>query len=210
MGRWCSRDGGANIEGNSNLNPERTIDFGAGAKARYNGFMGEIRLYGSHRTDMIDWVVYEDEKEAGIYKSGNFELDNRGCELSAAMMPRELWENNPISKFQVQYAYNDADISYNRAVASSKYAMEYLRHRVLATADFRITDWLGVNLSYRYNYRVGEGNDPYSLVDAGAKVEFGRFVGYVNATNLFDEDYRDFSFIEQSGRRVVVGVKVRF
>ncbi|MBO7440950.1 MAG: TonB-dependent receptor [Bacteroidales bacterium] len=201
---------GANIEGNSNLNPERTVDFGAGAKARYNGFMGEIRLYDSHRTDMIDWVVYEDEKEAGVYKSGNFELDNRGCELSAAMLPREVWGNNPITKFQLQYAYNDADISYNRAVASSKYAMEYLRHRILATADFRIADWLGVNLSYRYNYRVGEGNDPYSLVDAGAKFEFGRFVGYINATNLFDKDYRDFSFIEQSGRRFVVGAKVRF
>ena len=125
-------------------------------------------------------------------------------------MPREIWLRNPITKIQIQYAYNDADISYTRAVAASKYAMEYLRHKVLATADFRITDWLGVNLSYRYNYRVGEGNDPYSLVDAGAKFEFGRFVGYVNATNLFDNDYRDFSYIEQSGRRFVIGAKVRF
>jgi outer membrane receptor protein involved in Fe transport len=88
--------------------------------------------------------------------------------------------------------------------------MEYLRHRVLATADFRITDWLGVNLSYRYNYRVGEGNDPYSLVDAGARYERGRFVGYVNVTNVLGNDYRDFSFIEQSGRRFVIGAKVRF
>ncbi|MBQ1697552.1 MAG: TonB-dependent receptor, partial [Bacteroidales bacterium] len=43
---------GANIEGTTNLKPERTVDFGAGAKARYEGFLGEIRLYGSHRTDM--------------------------------------------------------------------------------------------------------------------------------------------------------------
>ena len=201
---------GANIEGNSNLKPERTVDFGAGAKVRYNGFLGEMRLYGSHRTDMIDWVVYADEADAGVYKSGNFELDNRGCEISAAVMPRDFWVRNPISKIQIQYAYNDADISYSRAVAASKYAMEYLRHRVLATADFRITEGFGVNLSYRYNHRVGEGNDPYSLVDAGARYERGRVVGYINVTNVFDNDYRDFSFIEQSGRRFVIGAKIRF
>ncbi|MBQ1696435.1 MAG: TonB-dependent receptor, partial [Bacteroidales bacterium] len=201
---------GANIEGTTNLKPERTVDFGAGAKARYEGFMGEIRLYGSHRTDMIDWVVYEDEKEDGIFRSGNFQLDNRGCELSAALLPRDIWERNPVTKIQIQYAYNDADISYTRAVAASKYAMEYLRHRVLATADVRIAEGLGVNVSYRYNHRVGEGNDPYSLVDAGARYERGRWVCYVNVTNVLGNDYRDFSFIEQSGRRFVIGAKVRF
>ena len=201
---------GANIEGTTNLKPERTVDFGAGAKARYEGFLGEIRLYGSHRTDMIDWVVYEDEKDAGIFRSGNFQLDNRGCEISAALMSREIWLRNPITKIQIQYAYNDADISYTRAVAASKYAMEYLRHRVLAGVDVRIAEGLGVNVSYRYNHRVGEGNDPYSLVDAGARYERRRWVCYINVTNLFDNDYRDFSYIEQSGRRFVIGAKVRF
>ena len=201
---------GANIEGTTNLKPERTVDFGAGAKARYEGFWGEIRLYGSHRTDMIDWVVYEDEKEDGIFRSGNFQLDNRGCEISAALMPREIWLRNPVTKIQIQYAYNDADISYTRAVAASKYAMEYLRHRVLAGVDVRIAEGLGVNVSYRYNHRVGEGNDPYSLVDAGARYEHRRWVCYINVTNLLDNDYRDFSYIEQSGRRFVIGAKVRF
>ena len=201
---------GANIEGTTNLKPERTVDFGAGAKARFEGLMGEMRLYGSHRTDMIDWVVYEDEKEDGVFRSGNFQLDNRGCELSAALMPRDIWARNPISKIQIQYAYNDADISYTRAVAASKYAMEYLRHRVLASADVRIAEGLGVNLGVRYNHRVGEGNSPYTLVDAGARYERGRIVAYINVTNLLNKNYRDFSYIEQSGSRVVMGAKVRF
>jgi iron complex outermembrane receptor protein len=88
--------------------------------------------------------------------------------------------------------------------------MEYLRHKVLAGVDVRIAEGLGVNVSYRYNHRVGEGNDPYSLVDAGARYEHRRWVCYINVTNLLDNDYRDFSYIEQSGRRFVIGAKVRF
>jgi ribonuclease D len=34
------------------------------------------------------------------------------------LLPREIWLRNPITKFQIQYAYNDADISYTRAVAA--------------------------------------------------------------------------------------------
>ena len=201
---------GKNIEGTSNLNPERTIDYGIGSKTRYNGMLAELRLFAAHKTDMIDWVIYADEPDGETFRSGNFQMDNIGCEVIAAWLPREIWANNPLAKLQIQYAYNDAEIEYSKAIISSKYAMEYLRHKVVTSADINITKGLGINIDYRYHYRTGSNNEPYSLVDAGIKYDIKNFTFYGNITNIFDEEYSDFSYIQQSGRRFVLGAKVRF
>ncbi len=201
---------GTNIEGTSDLSPERTVDFSIGTKARDTGFTGEIQLYASNKKDMIDWVIYGDQGDGKTYKSGNFKMHNRGAMVMAGWLPSETWENCPLETLKVQYAYNDADIEYSRPVISSKYAMEYLRHKVVASAVFRIVNSLVMTLDYRYNYRVGEGNDPYALVDYGIKYDIKNLTFYADATNIFDKDYRDFSYIEQSGFRMVIGAKIRF
>ncbi len=201
---------GANIVGNTDLDPERTVDYGFGAKMRYNGWQTELRFYGSHRTDMIDWVIYASEEDGATFRSGNFEMNNRGIEAMLAFLPREIWVNNPIRKVQLQYAYNDADMEYSKPILKSKYAMEFLKNKLVASADIRIVDGLDITASYRYCDRVGDANEPYSIVDAGIKYDISRYSFYANCTNLFNEEYFDFSFIQQSGRRFFIGAKVRF
>ena len=201
---------GANIVGNSDLDPERTVDYGFGTKMRYNGWQSEVRFYGSHRTDMIDWVIYASEEDGATFRSGNFEMDNIGVEAMLAWLPREIWTNNPIRKIQLQYAYNDAGMEYNEPVIKSKYAMEFLKNKLVAMTDIRIAEGLDITASYRYCDRVGDANEPYSIVDAGIKYDINRFTFYASCTNLFNEEYCDFSFIPQSGRRFFIGAKVRF
>ena len=107
---------GKNIEGNSNLKPEKTNDISIGAKYRATALELQAETFYSHKSDMIDWVVYEDEtrddngkpipQTEWIYRSGNFTLDNYGVELNAAVMPRELLGHaSPLRRIAVSYDY---------------------------------------------------------------------------------------------------------
>lgn len=212
---------GANIEGNSNLKPEKTNDVALGIKLRPQAWDLQAQVFYSHKSDMIDWVVYEDEtrdasgqptdQKTWIYRSGNFRLDNVGVELQAAFLPRELYsEACPLRRIGVSYAYISEDISYVRPVVLSKYAQEYLRHKVVINADGTLYRYAGgsinMSLSWRWQDRVGKGNDPYALLDARLSWDTRHLRAYVDCTNLLDKRYFDYSIVPQPGRWLKAGV----
>ena len=210
---------GANIEGTSDLKPERTNDVSLGARFRRPGFKADATVFYSHKSDMIDWVVYADELAAeqqqnpsatGTFRSGNFTLDNVGFEFDASFLPQELWQHCPLRKLGVQYAYIDEDIAYKRTIARSKYAMEYLRHKVVVSADSRLYRRLNLSLSWRWQDRVGTGNEPYGLLDGRLSWDATRWSVYADCTNLLDKTYYDYSYIRQPGRWGKLGFMYRF
>jgi len=205
---------GANIEGNSNLKPEKTTDYQLGAQYRANGFMAEAQLFYSHKTDMIDWVTYSDAltgESDGIFHSVNFELDNKGFELNLNLLPQELWsEACPLRKLSAKYSYINEDSEYDVTVISSKYAMDYLRHKVVLSADGRLWKRLNLSLSWRWQDRVGRDNPSYALTDARLSWDTPRWSVYLDATNLFDKTYYDYATIPQPGLWCRIGAKFKF
>lgn len=219
---------GSNIEGNSNLRPEKTNDVALGARLRPVAWDVQAQVFYSHKSDMIDWVVYKDEtvtptgeptdSKTWIYRSGNFRLDNVGVELQAAFLPREVFSPQcPLRRLGVSYAYISEDISYVRPVVLSKYAQEYLRHKVVLNADGTLYSYhnykpgkqggaINLSLSWRWQDRVGEGNDPYSLLDARLSWDTRHFRCYVDCTNVLDRKYFDYSIVPQPGRWLKAGV----
>ncbi|MBQ0056927.1 MAG: TonB-dependent receptor, partial [Bacteroidales bacterium] len=116
---------GTNIEGTSDLKPERTNDVSLGTRFRRQAWKAEASVFYSHKSDMIDWVIYTDDLKAaqaldpsatGTFRSGNFTLDNLGAELSLAFLPQEKWHQCPLRKIGLQYAYIDESIAYSRPV----------------------------------------------------------------------------------------------
>ena len=205
---------GANIEGNSNLKPEKTTDYQLGAQYRANGFMAEAQLFYSHKTDMIDWVTYSDAltgESDGIFHSVNFGLDNKGFELNLNLLPQELWsEACPLRKLSAKYSYINEDSEYDVTVISSKYAMDYLRHKVVLSADGRLWKRLNLSLSWRWQDRVGRDNPSYALTDARLSWDAPRWSVYLDATNLFDKKYYDYATIPQPGLWCRIGAKIKF
>ena len=205
---------GANIEGNSNLKPEKTTDYQLGAQYRANGFMAEAQLFYSHKTDMIDWVTYSDAltgESDGIFHSVNFGLDNKGFELNLNLLPQELWsEACPLRKLSAKYSYINEDSEYDVTVISSKYAMDYLRHKVVLSADGRLWKRLNLSLSWRWQDRVGRDNPSYALTDARLSWDAPRWSVYLDATNLFDKKYYDYATIPQPGLWCRIGAKFKF
>lgn len=210
---------GPSIEGTSDLKPERTNDVSLGARLRCPGWHVEASAFYSHKSDMIDWVVYTDELAAeraanpsatGTFRSGNFKLDNVGVEWQTAFLPREIWSDCPVRKIGLQYAYIDESIDYDRAIERSKYAMEYLRHKVVVQGETRVVSRLNLSAAWRWQDRVGEGNLPYGLLDSRLSWDAPRWSAYVEGSNLLDKEYFDYSYIPQPGRTFRAGVTVNF
>ena len=201
---------GANIIGTHDLEPEHAIDYSMGVRRRNEFFETGVTLFGSHKTDMIDWVIYAAEPDGKTYRSGNFEMETLGCETDFALYLNKIWPNAIVTKIGAQYSYIDADIEHPQPIIASKYAQEYLRHKVAADIELNPVKGLTLCAQYRYQYRVGEGNDPYSLVDFSTNYSFSRLTFYVHVYNLLNKEYFDFSYIEQPGLRFTTGVKYRF
>ena len=204
---------GANIEGNSNLKPEKTTDYQLGAQYRANGFMAEAQLFYSHKTDMIDWVTYSNTQHPSpnTYRSVNFALDNKGFELNLQLLPQELWsENCPLRKISAKYSYINEDSEYDVAVISSKYAMDYLRHKVVLSADGRLWERLALSLSWRWQDRVGANNPSYAITDARLSWDAPKWSVYFDTSNLFNKKYCDYATIPQPGLWWRIGTVIKF
>lgn len=200
---------GANIEGNTQLRPEKTSDIQIGLRHTSRGYTLEAQMFYSHKSDMIDWVTYTEAAD-DIFHSVNFGMDNWGGELNATLMPRELLSASfPVRTLSARYSYISEDSEYDVTVKQSKYAMEYLRHKLIISADSRLWRSLSLSLSWRWQQRIGINNPSYDILDARLSWDERRWTIYVDATNIFDKAYHDYITIRQPGIVVIAGMKFR-
>lgn len=220
---------GTGIEGTRNLKPENTSDFSVKAEYSLPCFTADASVFYSHRSNMIDWVVLASRPTADpaqdaaemknwVYRSGNYTLDNWGLRTNLRWLPTRLWgESMPLRSVGVQYAYIHEDIAYPQPILASKYAMEYVRHKLVTTADvrlFRLTQQrhgngaLNLHLEYTYNDRVA--SESYGLLNANLAWEARHYAVYAEAHNVLNTTYYDFTYIRQPGLWVIGGVKLKF
>lgn len=200
---------GAKIEGNSSLRPEKTSDFQIGARKTGRGYTAEAQMFFSHKKDMIDWVTYKEVSD-DIFHSVNFRMNNWGGSLNLTLMPRELFsERFPVKKLSAKYSYISEDSKYDVTVIKSKYAMEYLRHKLVIDAYGRVWKNLNLSLSWRWQERIGRNNPAYSLLDARLSWDMPRWSVYVDGTNILNKEYFDYISIRQPGAIVIAGLKVK-
>ena len=198
---------GPNIQGTTDLKPEKTSDFNLGLRYRTGGINMQLQGFYSRRTVMIDWVIYESEPDGQTFRSGNFSVDCSGVEFYAALYPGEYSSTlSFLRRLSAQYAYIHQDQKYHIPIKASKYAMEYLRHKVVLQADAAVVSRLGVSATWRWQDRTGPDNEPYALLDGRITWTETRWNAYISCSNILNEKYRDYSFIEQPGRWLMAGL----
>ena len=99
----------------------------------------------------------------------------------------------------------------------SQYALEYLRHKLVAKAQMQLTKRLTLGVNLRWQDRVGAYTDleglvhdyePYALVDTRLTWAQANWKAYIEANNLFDTSYRDYGVVEQPGRWLIAGLGI--
>lgn len=201
------------------LKPEEMQAVEVGVKYLRPGIRGTLSLYRYHGTDMIDWIKDISQGDDAPWQSVNHAVINTmGAEASVLVDIRELMQRDAfVRSVNVSYSYINQDKETTPNL-QSKYALEYLRHKFVAQANLRIWKLLEMNVSYRWQDRMGnyqKGNsmvpyEPYSLVDARFRWNAPQYKIYVEGNNLLNKTYYDHGNIPQPGIWIRAGASYRF
>ena len=146
-------------------------------------------------------------------------INSTGFEATAALDFRRLMPGQSVLRsLNAAYSYIDQSQRREKGV-QSLYALEYLRHKVVAQLGLDLPPSLALDVKYRFQQRRGSYTDtnginrtyrPYQLVDARLAWSKPRYSLYVEANNLFDTDYVDYGNVPQPGLWVMAGARFSF
>jgi len=202
------------------LKPEEMRAVEGGLKYAADGISGTLSVYHHRGKDMIDWIMDTSLGEDAVWTSVNHaRIKSTGIEASANLdFTRLLPRQRVLRSLNVAYSYIDQSQNKEEGI-QSLYALEYLRHKVVAGLRLSLLPDVNMNVNYRYHYRVGSYTNadnivcnykPYSLVDARLSWDKPQYSVYLETNNLLDTDYVDYGNVRQPGIWIMAGAKWNF
>ncbi len=190
--------------GNPSLQPESAITYELGLKYQQKSILAQTSVFRRNGINMIDWT-----KEALVdslkWQPQNFSSVNvLGWENSLAINFQTVkW----LQTLDLSYTYLDAVID-NADVAVSRYALDNLRHQVIAGLELNLGNRLFPSLRYRYLDRINLDN--YALLDMRLLWRSSKYNIFLEASNLLNQTYTETNLVEMPGRWIRSGVSVRW
>ena len=199
-------------KGDIALRPERNSIFKGGVRYRTFGFEALASVFYSQGRDMIDWV-YE-TAESKRYQAMNIgKLDNRGLNIEAKANLSELLCGNGTGLekepwlITLGYAYINQTHKTDKEIYKSLYALEYLKHKVVATVSHPIYKRLSASWSLRWQQRMN-GYHPYAKFDGKVQYRMNHCTIFVKADNITCHRYYDLGSVRQPGLWMMAGTKI--
>lgn len=201
---------------NPYLEPEEMRAIEAGVRYATPAIEAKAALYHHHGKNMLDWIMDTSLGDDAVWESVNHtKINSIGVEASVALnLQRLLPGQSVLRRFNVAYSYIDQDKDLEKNIVS-QYALEYLRHKLVAGLQLNIWSRLNLGMNFRWQERVGTYTDfdnkvqeykPYALLDARLSWDADIYKVYVEGNNIFDTDYRDYGNVKQPGAWVMAGV----
>lgn len=209
-------------EGNAGLRPEENSAFELGAAFRHPGIRLSARAHYQRGSHIIDWVMRSPED---IYHASSFGLDNYGLGLDAAVDLSHMWgKRQPFERFSCSYAWLYQHRRSGEPYYKSNYALEYLRHKFVATLSHRIVSRLSAEWTLRVQQREGAYLEYRELKPTGVLRPYGvhalldcrlnwtarHYELFADLTNLTAHRYYDLANVRQPGFMALGGVRLRF
>ena len=189
------------------LKPEEMQALEIGANFQSPIFNLQFSLWHHHGKNMIDWIMDTSKGDEAVWQSVNHtEINSLGFELSAEAHIKS-------ATARVSYSYIHQDKKQEPGIMS-QYALEYLRHKLVAHLRLPLWRQLQLGITGRWQDRVGSYTDfdgtphdyePYFLTDARLSWQQSSWSVWLEATNLFDVSYHDYGLVPQPGRWLIAG-----
>ena len=192
----------ANI-GNQNLKPERAWTYEAGLNFSKEHFSAELALFHRNGFNLIDWVRDDPEQ---LWKAQNItRVATNGGEINVRYFPNFKKRFLVLSKIQVTYAY----LNSNRKTYGfiSKYALNYLRHKLQINFDFSLPAKLYQSWKLRFEDRVSYKK--LFILDSKITWDFNSIDLYLEATNLLNTEYMEAGFVPMPGKWLLGGIRIK-
>ena len=170
-------------------------------------------MYYNRGYDLIDWIMDTSAGDDAPWTSMNHtRLNTLGQEVSLRLtLPEMLGKADFFFRsLSLGYSHQSQDKPLE-AHLRSLYSQEYIRHKVVVQADFRLWDNLAIDLSWRYVDRNTNSSllTPYALLDAKLSYDFPHLNLYLRANNLLDRAWYDFGDIPQPGIWLMAGISCK-
>ena len=204
-----------------NLRAEKMQSVEAGFKYHAPGMRIVGSVYRLDGRDLIDWIRDLSVADAPWQSVNHARIKSLGGEITARLEPAVLLKRSrfPVRSLSASYAHITQDKKAEPGI-QSYYALEYLRNKVVLQADLKFFEKLSVELSWRWQDRVGsyeqyqDGKgtgevvpyEPYSLVDSRLSWDEKKWSVWLEADNLLNTRYFDHGNIPQPGIWAKVGV----
>ena len=199
------------------LKPEEMRAFELGFNYQSRLYQLHATLWHHHGSNMIDWIMDTSKGSEAEWQSVNHTTINSiGFEAGTTLtLPSSIFHYP--STIHLSYGYIHQD-KQQEANLVSQYALEYLRHKLVANAQLQMTRRLSLGVNLRWQDRIGaytafDGQthdyEPYALIDTRLTWAQAKWKAYLEANNLFDTDYHDYGLVEQPGRWLIAGFSIR-
>lgn len=184
---------------NPDLVPE-TATMVLGRAAYSKGiWAAELTAYYRHGKNIIDWIR---ENENSDWMSMQLtRMNTFGTELSLSLTP----DHGILQKFALMGGYTDCGKDSGAYI--SKYVMDNIRSKACALAAFRFGKHWAFNTNAGFYDRAG-AYEPYFLLNASISYTVGILKIYVNADNLTNTRYFDFTGLQMPGTWAVGGITI--
>jgi len=192
-------------EGNADMKAEESHSFQLGATLRSQALDLTLKGFFHHGNSLIDWVMFT---PSDVFHCHNFDLDNMGVQVQTDVRLTELTGCWWLQRLTAGYTFIHQRRRDEVAIYKSNYAMEYLRHKLVATLDHRVGRRLTAAWSLRWQDRVGY--KPYATLDVKLRWQAPRCEFWAEGSNLTNHTYYDLGNVPQPGLVVTAGARVHF
>ena len=203
---------GAQQIANPNLRPEKSQTYELGSKINSGNLTASASVYYRLGRDVIDWVKRDSTDKK--YVSLNLTSVNAlGTDLNAQYRLKNGFIRSVTLTYSYLHLYKDVD------VLESKYALDYLKHKLVAGLQHSIYSRLSASWNVGYFDRSGDYIDfvskqktvykPYYLADVRFIWKTPAIDIYADIYNLTNQPQVDFGGLSLPGRNIVAGVKFR-
>ena len=188
-------------QGNPDLKPEKAWTGETGLRWLTEGITGDFSLFYRDSDNVIDWSRRSGQT---AWQATNIAtVRTKGGEVGVTFYPQSFFSAKWLSSVGIAYTYLDSD--RDTQGMESKYALDYLRHQINGSVVFSWLSSLKQVIKARYGKRmVGER---YTVVDTRLTYTLPKYELFLEATNLFNEDYIESGFTPMPDRWIIGGVE---
>jgi len=188
-------------QGNPDLKPEETWTGETGLRWLTDGITADLSLFYRDSENVIDWSRRPGET---VWQATNIAtVRTTGGEVGGTFYPQSFFNTQWLSSAGIAYTYLDSD--RNTRGMESKYALDYLRHQINGSVVFTWRSSLKQVIKARYEKRML--GDTYTVVDTRLTYTLSNYEIFLEATNLFNENYIESGFTPMPGRWIIGGIK---
>lgn len=201
----------ATQRGNPALKPEKSQTIEAGIKWHKESWNISGSVFRRFGQNVIDWIKYPDST---VWVSRNLTQVN----ASGANATVEYSFQSPLLQ-HISLSYSYLTMDKSATGFESKYALDYLRNKFLATLQHRIWKNFSASWDFSYNDRAGQYSDfssgqltnykPYFLLDGRLLWEQKHWTIFIDGDNLLNQHYADYGGLIQPGFHFRGGIKLK-